>query len=169
MLVHGLRLLVALITFAVGATASWLLGSGKPECHKFRTEANQQLFVVKLQKELPHPPPALYGPTHCDSRLKWEGDEATVVEGGILNGKAHSLPAPVYPAEARAARVRGSVPVRVVVDVNGRVTSAEAYGGPKLLREAAEDAALEALFAPTRLSGRPVKVSGTINYDFSLQ
>jgi TonB family protein len=168
MLVYGLRLLVALITFAVGATASWLLGSGNPACRAFRTDANKQIYVVKMQKELP-PPPAMYGPTHCDLRAKWAGDEAALVEGGILNGKAHSLPAPLYPTAARAARVRGSVPVRVVVDVNGRVTSAEAYGGPQLLREAAEDAALEASFAPTRLSGRPVKVSGTLNYNFSLQ
>ena len=33
------------------------------------------------------------------------------ISGGVLNGKAISLPQPVYPAEARAARVSGSVTV----------------------------------------------------------
>jgi protein TonB len=92
-----------------------------------------------------------------------------VLEGGILNGKAVSKPAPVYPPAAKAARVAGTVAVRVVVDEGGRVETAEALSGPEMLRDAAVEAARAAGFSPTRLSGQAVKVSGTITYNFVLQ
>jgi periplasmic protein TonB len=58
--------------------------------------------------------------------------------------------------------------VEVVLDENGKVISAEATSGPVILREAAVQAAKRARFSPTKLSGMPVKVSGVINYKFSL-
>jgi TonB family protein len=88
------------------------------------------------------------------------------VSGGVLNGKAKSLPAPVYPAIARRARISGTVTVEVLIDVSGKVISAQATSGPMMLRQAAEAAARLATFEPTTLSGQPVKVSGTINYTF---
>jgi protein TonB len=48
------------------------------------------------------------------------------------------------------------------------VVAATASSGPAILRDAAVQAALKAKFSPTKLSGQPVKVSGTINYKFSL-
>jgi TonB family protein len=65
-------------------------------------------------------------------------------------------------------RVSGVVVVDVVVDETGKVISAEASSGPSTLRDAAVQAALRARFSPTKLSGQPVKVSGVINYKFSL-
>jgi len=62
----------------------------------------------------------------------------------------------------------GTVTVEVVIDVNGRVISAKATGGPVMLREAAERAAMQARFTPALLSGQPVKMSGVINYNFKL-
>ncbi|MGH9882915.1 MAG: energy transducer TonB [Pyrinomonadaceae bacterium] len=50
----------------------------------------------------------------------------------------------------------------------GKVISARAQAGPGALRDAAVQAALRARFSPTKLSGQPVKVSGIINYKFSL-
>ncbi|HZB47135.1 MAG TPA: TonB family protein [Pyrinomonadaceae bacterium] len=90
------------------------------------------------------------------------------VSGGVLNGKAISLPKPDYPDAARRLRSSGMVTVEVVIDVNGRVISAKATSGAPLLRDAAERAAMQARFTPALLSGQPVKVSGQINYNFSL-
>jgi TonB family protein len=92
---------------------------------------------------------------------------AKPIEGGVLNSKATSLPKPVYPQEARRLKVSGRVTVRVVVDENGKVTSAQATDGPLPLREAAEAAAREATFAPTTKDGITVKVAGTLTYDFA--
>jgi protein TonB len=90
------------------------------------------------------------------------------VSGGVLNGKATSLPQPPYPAAAKAVRAMGSVTVQILIDENGRVVSASAVNGHPLLRQAAESAARGARFSPTLLSGQPVKVSGVITYNFTL-
>lgn len=88
------------------------------------------------------------------------------VSGGVLNGKAVNLPKPNYPLTARSARLSGLVVVEVVIDVNGKVISARAVSGPVLLQQSAVQAAYQAKFSPTILSGQPVKVVGTINYNF---
>ncbi|HKG79465.1 MAG TPA: TonB family protein [Pyrinomonadaceae bacterium] len=91
---------------------------------------------------------------------------AKPIEGGVLNAKAISLPKPVFPAEAKRVKASGRVTVRVVVDENGKVISAQATDGPLPLREAAEAAARQATFAPTTKDGITVKVAGTLTYDF---
>jgi TonB family protein len=67
---------------------------------------------------------------------------------------------------ARAAHASGTVNVQVTVDEKGNVTSASAVSGHPLLRAAAIAAARQARFAPTKLSGTPVKVTGIIVYNF---
>lgn len=91
------------------------------------------------------------------------------VRGGILNGKAVSKPQPSYPQEARDAGAQGTVTVQIVINEEGGVISAEAINGHQLLREAAVNAAKQARFSPTLLSGQPVKVTGLITYNFVLQ
>ncbi|MBX3290395.1 MAG: TonB family protein [Acidobacteria bacterium] len=88
------------------------------------------------------------------------------ISGGVLNGKAISLPKPAYPAAARAVRAGGAVTVQVVLDEEGNVASASAVSGHPLLRAAATEAAQGAKFSPTTLQGEPVKVSGVIVYNF---
>ncbi|HUQ31904.1 MAG TPA: energy transducer TonB [Pyrinomonadaceae bacterium] len=88
------------------------------------------------------------------------------ISGGVLNGRAKILPLPPYPPIARAARASGTVVVQVLVDEDGNVREANAVSGHPLLQNAAKEAALQAKFAPTRLSGEPVKVTGVITYDF---
>ena len=110
------------------------------------------------EAEEPPPPPA---PTQTPRR--------TPISGGVLNGKAISLPKPPYPAIARAARASGTVNVQVTVDEGGKVISARAVGGHPLLQQAAVQAAYGARFSPTQLSGQPVKVTGIITYNFVAQ
>jgi TonB family protein len=88
------------------------------------------------------------------------------ISGGVLNGKATSLPKPPYPAAAKAVRASGPVGVQVTIDEEGNVISASAVSGHPLLRQAAEKAALGAKFSPTSLSGQLVKVTGIITYNF---
>jgi periplasmic protein TonB len=88
------------------------------------------------------------------------------ISGGVLNGKASSLPKPAYPAAARAVRASGAVTVQVLIDESGNVVSASAASGHPLLKAAAVAAARQAKFSPTMLSGQPVKVSGVITYNF---
>ena len=111
-------------------------------------------------------------------------DAPKSIDAGIVNGKAISLPKPVYPEAAKAAGIGGVIGVNVVIDEAGNVISAEAelndlrerrdVDGTKLdplpadpsLRASAEEAARKARFSPTMVNGPAVRVSGKIVYSF---
>jgi len=97
---------------------------------------------------------------------KKEENNSQKKESNVINGTAIFLPKPAYPVEARNARAEGSVLVKVLIDEEGKVYKATAFCGNPLLRKASEEAAINAKFAPTRLNDLPVKVSGTIVYNF---
>ena len=84
------------------------------------------------------------------------------ITGGMLNGKAIYLPVP----EAPAGDATGVVLVAVLVDEQGGVIEARAVSGPQHLHAAAVAAARLARFSPTLLMGEPVRVSGTLSYNF---
>lgn len=88
------------------------------------------------------------------------------ISGGVLNGKAISLPAAEYPAVAKQAKASGAVVVQVTIDENGSVISARATSGHPLLQASAIAAARQAKFSPTLLMGEPVKVNGVLIYNF---
>ncbi len=92
--------------------------------------------------------------------------DGRAISGGVLNGKASSLPLPQYPAAAKAVRAGGSVSVSVMIDEEGNVVSASAVSGHPLLRQASEKAALSAKFSPTLLGGKAVKIAGVLIYNF---
>lgn len=91
------------------------------------------------------------------------------INGGVLNSKATSLPAPAYPEIARSAHADGEVAVEITIDETGRVVAAHAVSGHPLLQAAAVNAARKATFSITRLSGEPVKVAGVLIYNFTAQ
>ncbi len=101
------------------------------------------------------------------SSVVFAQEAGKTISGGVVNGKAISLPAPAYPAAAQAVGASGAVNVQVLIDEEGNVISASAVSGHPLLRSAAEGAARNAKFRPTMLSGQSVKVSGVITYMFS--
>ena len=89
-----------------------------------------------------------------------------IINGGVLNGRAKRLAKPPYPPEARAARVSGIASIKVQIDEDGSIFSAEPIAGHQLLLSAARQAACLSEFSPTRLQGQPVKVTGLITYNF---
>lgn len=96
-------------------------------------------------------------------------NESTVrstLGGGVLNGKAISLPRPAYPPIAKAAHADGSVTVEVTIDEEGNVVAAKAVSGHPLLQAASVAAARGAKFTPTKQSGQAVKVQGVLVYSF---
>ena len=89
-----------------------------------------------------------------------------VISKGVINGHATFLPTPVYSPIAKRLGIQGTVSVQVLVDETGTVISAKAISGSPFLTSEAQKAAMQARFAPTLLSDRPVKVSGIITYNF---
>lgn len=99
------------------------------------------------------------------------GENYTVVEQkpphvGDLTSKVQDQPSPQYPALARAAGLAGKVELQVIVDETGQVISARAISGPPVLREAAMEAAYRARLVITEKDGKPIKVTGYLNYQF---
>jgi protein TonB len=129
------------------SNSSAKLASGPVDLKVQSVSTSQPLPVISIDEPPPSPgPKPILKP----------------VSGGVL------LPPPVYPEAAKRMRTQGIVTVDVILDETGKVVSANASGGPTILRDAAVQAALKARFSPTKLSGQPVKVSGVINYKFSL-
>lgn len=87
---------------------------------------------------------------------------------GPLNARAEKKVDPSYPQTAKMARISGVVTVHVVVDEKGMVESIEKADGPMLLQAAAAQAVRRWKFRPTVVDGQPVRVSGYINFNFSL-
>lgn len=155
MLLYGFRLLVALLTFAFGVAASWLLGSGpSKDCKGALGLSDAPVISVKE-----------FVPQSRSCPL----EQGRVVERGLLQSKTIDERSPAYPVHAKKVRLGGNVIVKVEVDEDGRVVKAQARSGYGMLPEAAEKDALDTSFAPTLgLSGQPVKVSGYIMYKFVL-
>jgi TonB family protein len=129
-----------------------------------RSEPARSLFEVPADYTLKS------GAAGLEDNKTWTTSSPTgVISGGMMNGKAVSLPLPEYPAIARAARASGSVTVEVTIDEEGNVVSARSTSGHPLLQSAAVTAARQAKFAPTKLSGQPVKVNGVLVYTFKTQ
>ncbi len=89
-----------------------------------------------------------------------------IIDGGTVNGRAVNLAKPPYPREARDSRASGTVNVQITIDEQGKVIFACAVSGNKFLHEASESAAYQSTFKPAILSGKPIKVTGTLVYNF---
>jgi TonB family protein len=88
--------------------------------------------------------------------------------GGVFQASATRRVEPTYPPLAKTARISGSVVVEVTVAEEGNVISARAISGHPLLKDSSVAAAKEWSFEPTKLDGVPVKVIGTITFNFTL-
>lgn len=80
-----------------------------------------------------------------------------------------SCEAPVYPAMVSDAGIDGTVHVRVLVDLNGKVKDARVVDGPAVLRDAALASARTALFKPALQGVHPVEVWVVIPITFQLR
>lgn len=138
-----------------------------PDLAKIRQKEAQDL-IEQAGKVQPKQSSATIKKSDVQSSTASNGGSATV-GGGVINGKAIKLPVPDYPGTAKAARIVGQVVVNVLVDETGKVIKSEALCGHSQLNGAAVTAAKGARFSPTTLSGVPVKVSGTVTFNFTLQ
>ncbi len=164
-------LFVAILTFAVGAILSAIFyRTTTPSLSISRREGvleprvEQRAVLVAQSEELPTC--SCHRGSDEGEQPKNEVSSLAPISGGVLNGRAVSLPQPAYPAIAGAAHASGTVVVQVLIDERGCVVSAHAVSGHPLLQQAAVEAARKACFAPTRLSGEPVKVTGVLTYNF---
>lgn len=80
-----------------------------------------------------------------------------------------SVPAIVYPAAARTARIQGVVQLQINVDATGHVSQVQALSGPLELRQAAIDAYSHAMYRPIQVQGKPAPAVITTSVNFNLK
>jgi TonB family protein len=110
----------------------------------------------------PPPPPAGEG--------KGLSDPAAVRIGQGIKAPTRLVNVnPVYPPDARDARVQGVVIMDVLLGVDGTVEQTKVLRSIPQLDQAAVDAVRQWVFTPTLLNGVPQKVIMTVTVNFTLQ
>jgi TonB family protein len=89
------------------------------------------------------------------------------VSSGVMAGQLLTKVAPVYPPEAKDAKVMGSVVMHAIIGKNGLVESLDIVSGPELLRRPALDAVQQWTYKPYLLNGNPVAVETSIAVSYS--
>jgi protein TonB len=90
------------------------------------------------------------------------------VSGSVMEGRAVSRTAPVYPSFARSARVEGTVVLHASISKAGTISNLSVMSGPTMLRQAALDAVKTWRYKPYLLNNEPVEVETTVNVVFVL-
>jgi TonB family protein len=98
---------------------------------------------------LPHP---MYG------RLR--------VGGNVQSAKIIKWVQPVYPEDARQARISGTVRLHVILAKDGTVQQLELVSGHPMLAQSAIDAVRQWTYQPTLLNGSPVEIDTMIDVIF---
>lgn len=90
------------------------------------------------------------------------------VGGNVQSAMVLRKTAPVYPAEAKAARVQGVVHLSAIIGSDGAVQQVIVLDGPAELTQAAVEAVKQWVYKPTLLNGNPVQVETNIDVNFTL-
>jgi TonB family protein len=125
---------------------------------------------VAESRPTPTPPPAStrQSDAHGNTPAGTTGTpNSPLTNVGSLLDTATQKVSPSYPAIAKNAHVTGVVTVYLEVDEQGGVTAINRTDGPQLLRQAAVDAARKWKFKPTVIDGKPARVMGFINFNFT--
>ena len=141
------------------------LGSVPPVTTVLATSNQQQTQKPVTPTPLPSSSPEPADPTNTDDT---KSAAPNTVSTGSLNTRAIRRVIPVYPQIARNASAEGIVRVYVTIDERGNVNEVAKSEGPTLLRGAAEDAARRWKFSPTVVGGKAVRLTGFIEFNFTL-
>jgi TonB family protein len=87
---------------------------------------------------------------------------------GITPGRLEHKVEPIYPAQARMARVDGAVKLRATIGTDGKVQEVRIVSGNPLFLHAAVDAVRQWRYKPYELNNRPVAVKTDIVIIFKL-
>jgi len=116
--------------------------------------------VAQTDKQSITPVQILYGTRTPDERR--HGPIFT----GVLNLKVLNELSPAYPQKAKDQKIQGRVEIQLLVNEDGEVIFANPLSGPEELWAESVKTSVSARFTPTTLSGKPVKITGRIIFDF---
>lgn len=95
--------------------------------------------------------------------------DGIMISPGVAQGLALSRPAPIYPQDAKDARISGTVVIRAVIGRDGWVHDMQVVAAPSAsLAASSLGAVSQWRYRPYLLNGEPVEVDTTINVIYSL-
>ena len=118
------------------------------------------LGVAQTDNQSNTPVQILYG-----TRTPDQNRQGPIISG-VLNMKVLNDLSPAYPQKAKVQKIQGRVEIQLLVNEDGEVIFANPLSGPEELWAESVKAAVSARFHPTKLSGKPVKITGRIILDF---
>jgi len=89
------------------------------------------------------------------------------VASGVVAGQVVSKTQPVYPPDAKAAGIQGSVVLHAIIGKDGKIDSLSVVSGPPELTASAIDAVSQWVYKPYLLNGEPTEVDTTITVNYS--
>lgn len=75
---------------------------------------------------------------------------------------------PLYPPDAKAARIQGVVKFQAIIGKDGHIVDLQLLSGHPLLAQSAMDAVRQWVYKPTLLNGNPVEVVTQIDVNYTL-
>jgi TonB family protein len=87
----------------------------------------------------------------------------------VINGNRLTFVAPVYPPDAKAARLNGTVVLHALIGKDGLIKELAVVSGPDEFRESALDAVKRWTYRPYLLNGDPTEVDTTITVNYALK
>jgi TonB family protein len=166
--------------FAVLVPACWLAANIFPLAASPRIAAGTVEAPVPRAPELPAPPPTAVPPKAKASRKQQEqvarpaikreapAPQRIRVGGNVQQTRLVRQPKPIYPPEAKMARIQGTVKMRAVISKDGRIQQLELISGHPWLAAAAIEAVKNWVYEPTLLNENPVEVVTQIDVNFTL-
>jgi TonB family protein len=93
---------------------------------------------------------------------------AVQIRPGDIAGNRDKFVEPIYPADAKAAGIQGTVILDAVIGKDGQISSLKLVSGPPELTKAAWAAVKQWTYKPYLLNGDPVSVETTVTVTFAL-
>jgi len=90
------------------------------------------------------------------------------VSQGVMQGMVISKVQPIYPSDAKAARIQGSVVISAIIGKDGNIQSERLISGHPLLAPAAMDAVKQWKYRPYLLNGQAMEVDTQVTINFTL-
>jgi protein TonB len=106
---------------------------------------------------------------HAEGELSTAQPERVGVASGVSMGLLIKRVNPVYPVEARAAYIQGTVMLHAEISKTGDITDLELLDGPIELAGSAVAAVRQWKYKPYLLMGQPVTVMTTIQVNYQLR
>ena len=91
------------------------------------------------------------------------------VKSDVMENQIVKKVTPVYPPEAKKARIQGKVLLNAIIGKTGEVENLKVSSGDPMLQQSAMEAVRQWTYKPFLLNGQPVEVKTTITVTYTLK